>query len=311
MVSIALASYNGEKYIREQLDSILEQTYKNFELIICDDCSTDSTRDILIEYEQQDNRIHIFFNTANIGFKKNFEKAISLCKGEYIALSDQDDIWTNNHLEVLLEYKGSFQLVCSNSEHITYNGIKTGHISQYDANKAFKDTDTSLFVLLFSNFVQGCTILIDRTILHQAFPIPDEVEWHDYWLAVIAAMNHSIIFINKITVLYRQHNNNVTRYGKSLNNKRYYHTLYIFQRLKMIEQMVIRFDSKLTTNQKNICNLVYTYSFLTVNKKKYINRIIFFIRYYKIIYLDKSLLLFLPRIIFKLLLIPYIPKQET
>ena len=101
MISIALASYNGSKYIREQLDSILEQTYQDFELIICDDCSTDNTWQILQEYAQKDSRIKVFENERNLGFKKNFEKAISLCNGKYIALSDQDDIWIDNHLEVL------------------------------------------------------------------------------------------------------------------------------------------------------------------------------------------------------------------
>ena len=81
MISIALASYNGSKYIREQIDSILAQTYQDFELIVCDDCSTDDTWQVLQEYAEKDNRIKIFENETNIGFKKNFEKAISLCKG--------------------------------------------------------------------------------------------------------------------------------------------------------------------------------------------------------------------------------------
>ena len=93
MISIAMATFNGEKYLREQIDSILAQTHQNFELVICDDCSTDGTAGILREYETQDSRIRVYVNERNIGFKKKFERAISLCKGEYIALSDQDDVW--------------------------------------------------------------------------------------------------------------------------------------------------------------------------------------------------------------------------
>ena len=93
LISIAMTSYNGEKYIREQLDSILTQTYGNFELIICDDRSKDSTVEIIKDYCIKDSRIKLYVNEKNLGFKKNFEKAISLCKGEYIALSDQDDIY--------------------------------------------------------------------------------------------------------------------------------------------------------------------------------------------------------------------------
>ena len=103
MISIALTTYNGEKFLKEQLDSILNQTYSDYELVVCDDCSTDSTRQILKEYEKKDKRINVFLNNNNLGFKNNFEKAISLCTGEYIALSDQDDIWDEKKLEILLK----------------------------------------------------------------------------------------------------------------------------------------------------------------------------------------------------------------
>lgn len=90
MISIAMTTYNGEKYLREQLDSILNQTFSDFELIICDDCSKDATVKILEEYSLKDKRVRYFVNEKNLGFKKNFEKAISLCSGEYVAFSDQD-----------------------------------------------------------------------------------------------------------------------------------------------------------------------------------------------------------------------------
>ncbi|WP_296023787.1 glycosyltransferase [uncultured Treponema sp.] len=125
-VSIALASYNGEKYIREQLDSILSQTVKDFELIVCDDCSKDSTLQILREYERKDRRIKIFENEQNLGFKKNFEKAILLCSGEYIALSDQDDIWTKDHLEKLFSIIGKHSLACGNALMVDENGKSLG-----------------------------------------------------------------------------------------------------------------------------------------------------------------------------------------
>ena len=79
MISIALASYNGEKYIREQLCSILEQDYKDWELVICDDCSKDSTINIIKEFEEKDNRIKLVINEENLGFVKNFEKDVKLC----------------------------------------------------------------------------------------------------------------------------------------------------------------------------------------------------------------------------------------
>ena len=104
MISVAMTTYNGEKYLKEQIDSILSQSEKDIELIICDDCSTDNTNKILSDYTEKDKRVHVYKNELNLGYVKNFEKAISLCSGDYIALSDQDDIWLPEHLSVLLKH---------------------------------------------------------------------------------------------------------------------------------------------------------------------------------------------------------------
>ena len=110
MIGIAMTTYNGEKYLKEQIDSILNQTVSDFELIVCDDVSSDSTMDILNGYAAKDSRVHVFRNEENLGFLKNFEKAIRICLdrgAEYVALADQDDIWTENHLEVLADTMSS------------------------------------------------------------------------------------------------------------------------------------------------------------------------------------------------------------
>ena len=122
MISIAMATYNGDKYIKEQIDSILNQTIQDFEIVICDDCSTDGTVRILHEYAKNDKRFHIYQNEDNLGFKKNFEKAITLCQGEYIALSDQDDIWMPNHLELLKNAIKGKVLSCGNADLIDKDG---------------------------------------------------------------------------------------------------------------------------------------------------------------------------------------------
>ena len=85
LISIAMCTYNGERFLNEQISSILEQTYRNFELVIVDDNSKDNTINIIKEYQSKDNRIKLFQNNKNIGFLKNFEKAISLCRGDFIA----------------------------------------------------------------------------------------------------------------------------------------------------------------------------------------------------------------------------------
>lgn len=158
MISIVMATYNGEKYLREQVDSILAQTYQNFELIVCDDCSTDSTVRILQENEKQDGRIKVFVNEKNLGFKKNFEKAISLCKGEYIALSDQDDIWLPEHLQVLIENIGDKDLIGADSLLVDENNNEMGmtFLESIKRNKNIPRCNCDFFFLiLHQNIFRG------------------------------------------------------------------------------------------------------------------------------------------------------------
>ena len=103
LVSIALCTYNGAGFLAKQLDSLLSQSYETIEVIAVDDCSTDSTWDILQAYARKDNRLQTHKNDYNIGHTRNFEKAIALCKGDYIALSDQDDIWVGDKIKILME----------------------------------------------------------------------------------------------------------------------------------------------------------------------------------------------------------------
>ena len=102
-ISVAMCTYNGERYIAEQIRSILEQTQKPDEILICDDLSSDETRNILTKFASNNPVIKLFFNENNLGFVKNFEKAISLCSGEIVFLSDQDDVWKKNKIEEMIK----------------------------------------------------------------------------------------------------------------------------------------------------------------------------------------------------------------
>lgn len=213
MISIALASYNGSKYIREQLDSILLQTYQNFELIICDDCSTDNTWQILEEYAAKDNRVKIFKNETNLGFKKNFEKAISKCRGEYIALSDQDDIWTEDHLSVLLHgMKDDVQIVCGRPLFVDENNELLP--KKYDYLKmdyAPKNNEGhARHVFLGKSSYQGASMLIKKTFFDIALPIPEGSEYHDNWFAALACFSGGLQYIDKVDMRYRRLYNSVT-----------------------------------------------------------------------------------------------------
>jgi glycosyltransferase involved in cell wall biosynthesis len=213
MLSIAMATYNGEKYIREQLDSILKQTYQDFELIVCDDCSMDSTWEILKDYKKKDRRIAIHQNDKNIGFKENFQKAILLCQSDYIALSDQDDIWYPNHLEILFENIGEYSLICSNALLVNHKNESLAK-TMYDIKNLTgfsQDIKALSFYLFYNNFVQGATALFKKELIDKACPFPESIAFHDHWLALNAVMTKGVVCLNIVTIRYRQHNDTVTQ----------------------------------------------------------------------------------------------------
>lgn len=212
MISIAMATYNGADFVAEQIESILEQTYTDFELIISDDCSKDNTVEIINQYATKDKRIKVVVNENNLGFKKNFEKLISLCKGDFIAFCDQDDIWTNDHLEILLNEIGDKDLICGNAELIDKSGNKM-NLSTYEclSNFDFPLQNELLFKnLLYGNFAQGTAMMITKQIANKIVPIPECVLYHDWWAALIATLNNGCSYTNKTVLLYRQHGTNQT-----------------------------------------------------------------------------------------------------
>lgn len=200
-ISIALTTYNGEKYLQEQLESIYNQTFNNFEVIVCDDCSSDRTVSILEEYRKKYG-LRYYVNDQNIGFVKNFEKAISLCKGEYIALSDQDDIWKSTKLETLLSNIGDAFLITSDAELIDESGVLF-HESFRRYSKLYVVLNKQFESLLFHNFVQGATLMFRNELLKIALPFPDGIGYHDWWLALCASYHNKIIYYDKPLIRYR------------------------------------------------------------------------------------------------------------
>lgn len=207
MISIAMATYNGEKYIREQLDSILAQTFQNWELIISDDGSTDSTVKIIEEYANADARIHVVKNILQHGCAGNFENALHYCTGKYIAFCDQDDVWTDDHIEYLLAIIGQKPCAFANAEAVDsslkslnfFLGEKFMISEHHLKNELF-------FHLIFLNFMQGTAVLFKRELL-SFLPFPKGL-FHDHWTAIAAVLNGGIAYSNKSILKYRQHENN-------------------------------------------------------------------------------------------------------
>jgi glycosyltransferase involved in cell wall biosynthesis len=204
LVSIALCTYNGEKYIRQQLDSILDQTYRNLEVVIVDDCSTDDTFNIVSNYAGRDSRIKCFKNEINLGFNQNFEWAITLTTGAYIAISDQDDIWLPQKIERLLNAIADNWLVFSNSVFINNNNELLDGKMLHNYSIAINKYMQSYKGILLANFVTGHTTLFKKEFVDYFLPFPEK-GFYDWWMGFIALYHHKIVFLDEILTQYRIH----------------------------------------------------------------------------------------------------------
>jgi len=201
IISVALCTYNGEKFLTEQLDSLIAQTYKNIEIIAVDDCSTDDTFGILTAYAAKYGNISIYRNDQNKGFLKNFETALSYCHGEFIALCDQDDVWHPEKIALQVAAIGDNMIIYHDSEFIDDEGKLTGEKIS-DSHNLYRGNEPKVF--LFRNCVSGHAMLIRKDLLKHAFPFENNF-YHDWWLTYVAVNIGSIDYIPKCLVKYRRH----------------------------------------------------------------------------------------------------------
>lgn len=213
MISVAMATYNGEKYIAEQIYSILNQTEQIDEIIICDDGSKDRTIDIIRSIK--DSRIQIYQNEINLGYIQNFTKAISKTKGEYIFLSDQDDIWERDKVEKIISVMKSedCSAICTNFELINGDGKRIENRSQYQIdpfiNKVKKRLNKiTMFRLLFGNVAQGATYCFTSRVRDAFLKLKNQTVIHDYQIMLIATNLGKVLFLNEQLIEYRLHGEN-------------------------------------------------------------------------------------------------------
>lgn len=207
LVSIALCSFNGERYIRQQLTEIVNQDYQNIEVVISDDCSTDNTLLVVNEFIQKYDFITLNVNASNLGLVKNFEKAIDLCKGDYIALSDQDDIWNRSKIRELVDNVGENVLIYHDSSFIDGEGNPLTDQTMASRNVMYEGGECLPFI--YSNCVSGHAIMFHRQLV--PFVLPFDVRFfHDWWIVYVALNRGSIKYLNKVLVQYRQHGDNIT-----------------------------------------------------------------------------------------------------
>lgn len=225
-VSVILASYNGEKYIKEQLDSILTQTYPIHEILIGDDGSTDNTMNILSNYAHTYSHIKIIHpNRKHHGVNYNFKRLMDIASSDYIAFADQDDIWLPNKIEVMIKEIGEYLLAYSDA--ISFSGI-TPNIFDYQRNAQQPlMQEKEIENIMFNNIVSGHRMLVKREFINEIREWNFDV-YYDWWLAISASYRNSILYIPYPLVFWRRHDSSMTL----LDRKKQKKILRVFQFIK-------------------------------------------------------------------------------
>ena len=208
-VSILLPTYNGEKYLKEQIESILNQTYKDIKLIISDDCSSDNTVNILKQYEQQDSRIEVYIQPKNMGVVKEIEFLLQKVETPFYMLADQDDYWLPEKVEKSLEtlIKNNADLVFGDLEVVDEN-LNTIYPSFGDfmlLNRKIHKYLDSYKVNYLYNCVTGCTVLAKKETIQYIIPIPTKSKYliHDHWISIMASLNGKLAYMDEKYIKYR------------------------------------------------------------------------------------------------------------
>ena len=207
-ISIALATYNGSQYIRDLLDSLFSQSLLPDEIVVVDDCSSDDTLTILKEYAVKYEIIRIYSNESNLGVNKNFEKAVSLCSGNFILLCDQDDVWLPNNVEMKINalkkypstspcFVGSFSIIVNNEKK---------KILSFERKK---DSNNPFEILPIS--YQGTTLAMNRALVEQLnhWPLKFKDYPYDCYIRNVAFLTGNMYSIALPLMLYRYHEKNV------------------------------------------------------------------------------------------------------
>ena len=215
LVSVVMCTYNGEKFLRSQIGSVLSQTWSNLELIIVDDVSSDNTVQILEEYSRKDNRVKYIVNEKNLGYNKNFEKAILLATGDYMAACDQDDIWAASKIETMMNKwpEGSL-FVYSLSGSFNDDDFE----NRTDAPKVLYSAIDDVHKLVFNSPVHGHACMFKKELMTICLPFPADI-FYDWWISMHAASTGIIGCVPQTLSWHRVHEKNSSRTLTSIKDK--------------------------------------------------------------------------------------------
>lgn len=232
-ISVCIATYNGEKYIIEQLNSILCQLNDDDEVVISDDYSTDNTLELIRSIN--DKRIKIVYNNSDKGYTANFENALIYCKGDYIFLSDQDDIWEKNKVSICVNLLDRYDFVVSDC-------LIIDDEKKIINNSFFKFRKTSFSIagnIIRFGFI-GCSFAFKRNVLEVALPFPKNRKYctHDNWIFLVSSIFFKYKVIHSPLFYYRRHGSNTSSGGSKskLNMKD-----KVFYRIYLVYNLILRY----------------------------------------------------------------------
>lgn len=232
MISVCLATYNGEKYLRQQVDSIMLQLGKEDELVVSDDGSTDTTVEILKSYK--DSRIKILHNLERHGVNHNFENALRNAQGDYIFLADQDDVWLPGKVERCKE-------IFNDADCIVHDCFITDDNLNVTSKSLFKELNAGKGVLknFKKNSFTGCCMAFTREVLKKVLPFPKtKLFYHDQWIGLVATISFKTKFYKEPLIYFRRHTANTSSAADKSQ-----HSLYakIASRLALLYALLIRY----------------------------------------------------------------------
>lgn len=212
MISVCIASYNGGKFIAQQLRSVLPQLGETDEVIISDDGSSDNTLDEIAKLN--DSRIQVIKGPSLHSPTKNFENAITHSKGDYIFLCDQDDVWTDNKVNVMM--KAMEKYACVVSDCYVTDGQLNIKSESFRESMGFRNE--RWYNLLVKNSYSGSCMAFRREVAEKALPVPEGILMHDIWIGNVAAYCFSLVFIPEKLMYFRRHEDSTSTAGHKSNN---------------------------------------------------------------------------------------------
>lgn len=238
-ISVCMASYNGGKYIEEQIDSILNQLGDSDELVVVDDCSVDDTVEKIKSYK--DDRIKVYQNKKNIGVNKTFERAMSLAVNDYIFLSDQDDIWLSKRVDNMLSAIENAMpvLVSTRMEYIDASGrdinINNVFLKSEDS-KRYLNNIIKIFTGKAAYY--GCAMVLNRGLLFYVLPFPSYIESHDLWIAMTANYMKANVHCDCYTLKRRIHGCNASVISRSIMFKVKARAIFLISFLHIVTRII-------------------------------------------------------------------------